>query len=150
MKKPREFWIHELNPLDWDVSRAEPINKDYIHVIEKSADEEIQCVAGCQIYSYHEAHHHKDCGHYPETFSKMYDTLKAERDELKMLEREKFHKTLASMSYKQMKTEAIWNDSDNPTDMDYYYIRGEYSISDFEVPAIEALTDFEKFIEEKK
>ena len=40
------------------------------------------CVAGCSFYSYHEAHHHKDCEYYPETFSKMYDDLKLKHESL--------------------------------------------------------------------
>ena len=44
-----------------------------------------KCVPGCSFYSYHEAYHHKDCGHYEETFSKEYDDLENENNELKLL-----------------------------------------------------------------
>ena len=33
------------------------------------------CIAGCQHFTGGEVYHHKDCPHYPESFSKMYDKL---------------------------------------------------------------------------
>lgn len=45
---------------------------------QKEVDEDVvKCVAGCSFYSYRETRHHKDCPHYPETFTKMYDDLEA-------------------------------------------------------------------------
>ena len=33
------------------------------------------CQAGCKYFSGGEVKHHKDCVHYPESFSKMYDDI---------------------------------------------------------------------------
>lgn len=37
----------------------------------------MKCIPGCRIYDHGEIYHHKDCPHYPESFSKRYDNLKA-------------------------------------------------------------------------
>ena len=39
-------------------------------------DDNTPCIAGCQIYSGNERKHHKDCPHYPESFSKRFDILR--------------------------------------------------------------------------
>jgi hypothetical protein len=37
--------------------------------------EDIKCVAGCIHFTGHEAHHHKDCPYYQDSFSKRFDDL---------------------------------------------------------------------------
>ena len=44
---------------------------------------EEKCCAGCKVYSGHETHHHKDCPHYPESFSFRFDQLQAENVKLR-------------------------------------------------------------------
>jgi hypothetical protein len=40
------------------------------------------CQAGCKAYYGGERKHHKDCVHYSESFTKLYDDLIIERDDL--------------------------------------------------------------------
>lgn len=42
-----------------------------------------ECVTGCKPYDGGERRHHKDCPHYPESFTKMYDDLNAENKRLR-------------------------------------------------------------------
>lgn len=37
----------------------------------------VECAPGCRHFTGGEIKHHKDCPHYPESMSKMYDELKA-------------------------------------------------------------------------
>lgn len=41
-----------------------------------------KCVAGCKHFTGGEAHHHKDCPHYPESMSRVYDEMEAKIKEL--------------------------------------------------------------------
>ncbi len=49
----------------------------------KEKDREIVCIAGCKVYTGGEIYHHKDCPFYPESLSKIHDTLLDENRELK-------------------------------------------------------------------
>jgi len=42
-----------------------------------------KCIAGCKVYTGNEKYHHKNCPHYPESFSKRFDLLKAENKRLR-------------------------------------------------------------------
>jgi hypothetical protein len=50
---------------------------DFLEVPSPEAAKEEKCVAGCMVYTGGERKHHKDCPFYPESFTKMYDDLKA-------------------------------------------------------------------------
>ena len=39
-----------------------------------------KCEAGCKVFTGGEIKHHPDCVFYPESFSKMYDKLKNQKD----------------------------------------------------------------------
>lgn len=43
----------------------------------------MKCILGCKVFSGNETYHHKDCPHYPESFSKRFDLLQAENKWLK-------------------------------------------------------------------
>ncbi len=40
--------------------------------------EQLKCVTGCKRFTGGEIKHHKDCPHYPDSMSQMYDNLKNE------------------------------------------------------------------------
>lgn len=40
--------------------------------------EQLKCVTGCKRFIGGEIKHHKDCPHYPDSMSQMYDNLKNE------------------------------------------------------------------------
>jgi hypothetical protein len=130
MGKPREFLIRtmkdESRNLDWYPNGVIPYNaesvpeKGCIHVIEYSAYQKLKDILA------RKPNENDDLGSEYVHVSILKEKLAIAVEALeKYSKRENFKK--------------IWDDNRNPTDMDYYFIRGEYSISDFEVPAREAL-----------
>jgi hypothetical protein len=50
--------------------------REYWYAKWHKEQDKVKCVAGCKHFTGGEVKHNKDCFHYPESLSKMYDDLK--------------------------------------------------------------------------
>jgi hypothetical protein len=66
----------EVSKIDFVEGAKSDAAKEYWYARWHKEQDEVKCVAGCKHFTGGELKHHKDCFHYPESLSKMYDDLK--------------------------------------------------------------------------
>lgn len=92
---------------DWATDRAEKrIQELEDQLAISDCDDLSECVAGCRYFSYRESAHHKDCGIYEQSLTKINaDKLQSLEQRCRGLEKLKNHKVMSRQEIEEVLNE---------------------------------------------